>query len=172
MSTSTADSSGMFSASNVAILIAVLVGVFAIIYLMQAARNRRRKTINGLDLTRVTYWKRFLPDSNIDITLIECDNGMQLLDEADGSGNGIITLFHGPGKEAHTKKCFSLIKRSAALYSRKDYQQLKVDCVKKFSVVRQDFDKVIGETLTTARKIPNSVQALANYLKEIHIIRQ
>lgn len=128
--------------------------------------------MNGLDLTRVTYWKRYLPDSNIDITLIECDNGLQLLDEADGSGNGIITLFHGPGKESHNKKCFSLIKRSAALYSRKDYQQLKVDCVKKFSVVRQDFDKVIGETITTSRKIPNSVQALANYLKEIHIIRQ
>lgn len=149
----------------------ILIASLAVLRFYQIQRRKHRLG-KELELGKITYWKRYLQDSNLDITLVECANGLQILDEADGAGNGIITLFHAPGKSLSTKKCYSLIKRSAELFNRKDLQPIKIDCVKKFSVVRSDFDQVIGQTITVPKRFSSDFFNLVSYLKTIQIIRE
>jgi len=131
---------------------------------------RRRGLVPGIHEIRV-WQKKPDEDGGIEVTLIESSSGWQLLDEADASGNGVVTVYAGPEKATKTMKCYSLVRRSATVYNRRDYQRLKTECLTKFSLIKDDFDRAAGRVLAVSRLPRPGFEGLLDYLKETQIVR-
>lgn len=136
---------------------------------MAGAKNKKQLLP---DIQRIKFWKRHNPDSDLDVTLIECSAGWQMLDEADASGNGVLTLYTEPSKAGKSMKCYSLVKRSSTIYNRKDYQRLKTDCLTKFSIIKEDFEKEGAKVIHLSRLPRPGFEGILDYLKQVQIIRQ
>lgn len=150
------------------ILFLVLVLVLALIWRKRNGKNpRRKKLVNGIQ--HIRYWRQQHP--NLEVTLIESSFGWKILDESDYSGNGVITVFQGPDKPTKTKKCFSLVRQSAGIYNRKSYQLIRTDCVKKFSVVKDDFAQDLSQVVSVSHLPRTGFEGILDYLKETRVIK-
>ena len=138
----------------------------------RAARDAEGGSTRVADGVRqIRYWKRRPDwDSPLTVTLIETSDGLQLLDEADPSDNGVITVYLPKSKSKGGKRCFSLVRQKAVVHHRQSYQPLKTDCVSSFRIVKRDFKDEIPVTLTLHSLPRGGFEGVIDYLKESQVI--
>lgn len=135
--------------------IIIFLFIIFFIFLLKKWMRNSKQNASGVgkfkkSVNSIRYWKKRLnPDNQLDITFIECSNGVRILDECDMLGNGIITLYR-PGKG---KGCYSLVRQRADIYDRNTLQILETGkCVRHSKGMKNDFSDEYMMTIPTFQK--------------------
>lgn len=158
----------MAGGNGTLIVLAFLLVILAVAVLWRGKTGKRSK---GPKIEEIRIRRKINPDSGLEVTLVESSSGWQLLDESDSSGNGVLTVYEGPAKPTKTMKCYSIVRRSASIYNRRTYELLKTECVKKFSVVKEDFSGLASEPLSASHLPRSGFEGIMDYLKQHQVIR-
>ena len=102
-------------AGSQTILVIALIGLLALLLAWKYKFGKPRSSNSDKKIQQIKFWRKVNEDSGLNVTLIESSSGWQLLDEADASGNGVVTVYGGPGKPTKTMRCYSMVRKSATI---------------------------------------------------------
>jgi len=122
-------------------------------------------------MSQIKYWKKRSDDDfdNLDVTLIETNGGLYMMDECDAYGSGVLTVYLDKNHKGNPR-CHSLVRQKAQIYNRQTLELIKTDCVPRFSSVKADFRKEIPQTLNLRIPLENGFAGVIDYLRQGGVI--